>query len=220
MLYKNYTIVFIFKRTFQWYNFYVKYLIFSWLKLMIKVCLKIHNYPITRYGGSTLNSDFVIQIIVCIYWSIGGDTLFEISPNFIGITTFIPWTCVRCAMKHFCENFGASCGGRQWWRISWVLSYIAEVARWWSMVAAAEFGLPRSGCCCSARRRWKARVAITERWPRRDVLNRSCIDGDPLRDDAQFRLGVVSSGGVMLRWHRSWRHGMVAGYCLWWWGSG
>jgi hypothetical protein len=51
ILYKNYTIGFIFKRTFQWYNFYIKYLIFSWLKLMVKVCLKIHICVIIRYGG-------------------------------------------------------------------------------------------------------------------------------------------------------------------------
>jgi hypothetical protein len=42
------------KRTFQWYKFYVKYLMFSWLKLMVKVYLKIHNCPIIQYGGSTI----------------------------------------------------------------------------------------------------------------------------------------------------------------------
>jgi hypothetical protein len=45
-------IAFIFKRTFQWYNFYVKYLLFSWLKLIVKVYLKIHICPIIRYRGS------------------------------------------------------------------------------------------------------------------------------------------------------------------------
>jgi hypothetical protein len=58
---KNYTIGKLFWMWIQWYNFYIIYLIFFWLKLKVKVCLEVRVCPIIRRRGSIRNQDFTAR---------------------------------------------------------------------------------------------------------------------------------------------------------------